>query len=92
MKLNFNSNVGASSLSLDVAVNAGPIAENYGLGWVIQTSENAISAVWHNGSNTKWYAFLQMIPEKDIAVVEATDLSRSSYEILWKTNRIDRLV
>jgi len=31
-----------------------PVLENYACGWVV----NADNTVWHNGSNTMWYAFV----------------------------------
>jgi len=34
-----------------------PVSDDYGLGWVIQDD-----TVWHNGSNTMWYALLMMDP------------------------------
>lgn len=41
----------------------------YGLGWIVQpvTDTNA-TLVWHNGSNTKWYAILVMVPERDLVM------------------------
>lgn len=38
-----------------------PVSDDYGLGWVIQNG-----TVWHNGSNTMWYALLMIDPISDI--------------------------
>lgn len=44
-----------------------PVAIDYGMGWVIQPVPGFdATLVWHNGSNTKWYTFLAMIPEHEI--------------------------
>ncbi len=51
-----------------------PVSENYGLGWVIQTAENGERLIWHNGSNTKWYAELAVFPEQEIVVAAATNV------------------
>jgi len=45
------------------------IASEYGLAWVIKPqSDTRPRLVWHNGSNTMWYAVLVMIPEHDIVL------------------------
>ncbi|MFQ6549153.1 serine hydrolase domain-containing protein [Aestuariibius sp. 2305UL40-4] len=44
-------------------------AENYGYGWVVQEMRtHGLTAVWHNGSNTMWYAVLTLIPERDLVI------------------------
>ena len=50
-----------------------PIAEDYGLGWVLQTPKDGAPVVWHNGSNTMWYAVLLLVPGKDLVVAAATN-------------------
>lgn len=49
-----------------------PISEEYGLGWVVQpVPEEGTTLIWHNGSNTLWYAVLAMVPERDLVVAIA---------------------
>ncbi len=49
-----------------------PVSEDYGYGWVIQSmAEQDATIIWHNGSNTMWYAVLAMIPEQDLVVAVA---------------------
>lgn len=60
-----------------------PISTDYGLGWVIQEAGTSETIVWHNGSNTMWYALLYLIPNKDIAVAVATNV--------YTPKRLDRL-
>lgn len=50
------------------------IANDYGLGWVVSTNENAGPIFWHNGSNTMWYAIVTAFPEKDVVVAVATNI------------------
>ena len=42
-----------------------PLLENYAYGWVIDTPQESDvdSVVWHNGSNTMWYALLAYVPD-----------------------------
>lgn len=54
-----------------------PVKENYGLGWVIQARDNAGPVVWHNGSNTMWYAVLSLMPDKNTVVAVATNVHLS---------------
>lgn len=47
-----------------------PRLKNYAYGWVVpdkngQTDERKI---WHNGSNTKWYALLVLLPDRNSVV------------------------
>ena len=51
-----------------------PGAGNYGLGWVIQPSLNMGPVVWHNGSNTMWYALIHVVPERETVVAIATNV------------------
>ncbi|MEJ6394251.1 serine hydrolase domain-containing protein [Gymnodinialimonas sp. 2305UL16-5] len=49
-----------------------PREADYGLGWGIQRSDEFdATLIWHNGSNTKWYAVLGMVPERDLVVAVA---------------------
>ncbi len=58
-------------------------AENYGLGWVIETDKDA-PYIWHNGSNSMWYAKLVILQERDLVLVAATNV--------FDAKRIDELV
>ncbi|WP_298985969.1 serine hydrolase domain-containing protein [uncultured Roseibium sp.] len=49
------------------------VAENYGLGWVIETDKEA-PYIWHNGSNSMWYAKLVILTEHDLVLVAATNV------------------
>ena len=52
-----------------------PVSADYGLGWIIlPVTGHDATLVWHNGSNTKWYSLLAIIPEHD--VVFAVSLNR----------------
>lgn len=59
------------------------VAENYGLGWVIETDKDA-PYIWHNGSNSMWYAKLVILPERSLVLVAATNV--------FDTKRIDAFV
>ncbi|MEL7213966.1 MAG: serine hydrolase domain-containing protein [Pseudomonadota bacterium] len=55
------------------------VQETFGYGWVTQFSEPLNQrVVWHNGSNTMWYAILIMVPEAGFAVAAA--INRADYE------------
>ncbi len=41
----------------------------YAFGWVDGTDPLGRRMIWHNGSNTAWYAFVGLIPEADRAIV-----------------------
>lgn len=43
------------------------VADEYGLGWVIQQYEGN-TIIWHNGSNTLWYAQLVIAPEQNLTI------------------------
>lgn len=45
------------------------VADDYGFGWVI----NAPNVVWHNGSNTLWYAVLHLDTAKGTSVAVVTN-------------------
>lgn len=41
----------------------------YGFGWIIQAiPDKDATLVWHNGSNTKWYAILVTVPDHDLVM------------------------
>lgn len=50
-----------------------PVSSDYSLGWVLQKSDTAGSLVWHNGSNTMWYAILLIAPENRLVAAVATN-------------------
>jgi CubicO group peptidase (beta-lactamase class C family) len=60
-----------------------PVSSDYGLGWVIQNSDKTGQVVWHNGSNTMWYAMLILVPDRNLVVATATNV--------FKPERIDEL-
>lgn len=45
-----------------------PIADQYGLGLIIQEMEGGDRFIWHNGSNTQWYAIMGFSPEREISI------------------------
>src|SRR6185436_14309996 len=45
---------------------------DYALGWVSQT-KNGQRVIWHNGSNTMWYAILAFNADSDKGVVLVTN-------------------
>jgi len=42
---------------------------DYAFGWVDGTDASGRRLIWHNGSNTAWYAYVGLIPEADRAFV-----------------------
>jgi len=57
-----------------------PVMNNYAYGWVVQNrdftpdqNDSEDPVVWHNGSNTMWYAVLVLLPKRDAAIVIATN-------------------
>jgi CubicO group peptidase (beta-lactamase class C family) len=49
--------------------------ENYACGWVIlQRDWAGGTTLWHNGSNTMWYIVMWLAPNKDFAVIVATNI------------------
>ena len=56
-----------------------PVAANAGLGWLIgRPGPEGGTVVWHNGSNTLWYAMLMLIPEQGVVI--ALVQNRFDYE------------
>lgn len=50
---------------------------DYGFGWKIQQlPDTDLTLVWHNGSNTRWYTMLAMVPERDIVIAIAMNTFR----------------
>jgi len=45
-----------------------PQAADYGLGLVVESLPGGERLVWHNGSNTMWYAVVGFVPERGIAL------------------------
>ncbi|WP_217358760.1 serine hydrolase [Thalassococcus sp. S3] len=55
------------------------ILESYGLGWVIQSGNETIGpTVWHNGSNTMWYALLILSPVHDLTLALTTNVYQAT--------------
>jgi CubicO group peptidase (beta-lactamase class C family) len=57
-----------------------PAMNSYAYGWVIQSRDFSADqsgveepVIWHNGSNTMWYAVLVLLPKRDAAIVIATN-------------------
>jgi D-alanyl-D-alanine carboxypeptidase len=43
-----------------------PVAGPYALGWVVTDQPDGTRVVWHNGSNSLWFAMLAMVPARDL--------------------------
>ncbi|WP_224825657.1 serine hydrolase [Cognatishimia sp. MH4019] len=55
------------------------VEDTHGYGWVTQFAEAYDQpVVWHNGSNTMWYAMLIMFPESNLSVAMAMNASKDS--------------
>jgi len=53
-----------------------PIMNDYAYGWVVQSRDFGAGeepVIWHNGSNTMWYAVLVLLPKRNAAIVIATN-------------------
>lgn len=55
-----------------------PILEDYAKGWVAWNREwggssDETNVIWHNGSNTMWYALLVLLPEKNAVIAIVTN-------------------
>jgi CubicO group peptidase (beta-lactamase class C family) len=62
-------------------VNIGSPMENYACGWVnLQRGWAGGTAWWHNGSNTMWYIVMWLAPEKNFAVIVATNIAGDDAE------------
>jgi CubicO group peptidase (beta-lactamase class C family) len=53
-------------------IHAPPASAEYAFGWVIQERSGS-RVMWHNGSNTMWYAIVAFNPAADRAVVIVTN-------------------
>lgn len=54
-----------------------PVLENYACGWVV----NEDKTVWHNGSNTMWYAFVAYQPRtRRVVAITANDPNLAACE------------
>jgi CubicO group peptidase (beta-lactamase class C family) len=70
----------------------------YALGWVVRR-EGDRRTIWHNGSNTLWYAIVAFDPEADLGVVIATNgsigaarvIDAAAAEVLKQTGKLGRL-
>jgi CubicO group peptidase (beta-lactamase class C family) len=55
-----------------------PVMDEYGHGWVVQTRDFADdgteeTVIWHNGTNTMWYAVLLIVPRRDAVIALVTN-------------------
>ena len=54
------------------------VSPGYGLGFAhFPLPGRPEAVIGHDGSNTMWYAFLLLVPERDLAIVMATNDGRS---------------
>ena len=54
-----------------------PICDNYACGWVKETLDWSDGPIlWHNGSNTLWYALLMILPAKNLVLAFTTNNSK----------------
>ena len=54
-----------------------PVTDDYAYGWVVSQSLAGQSPViWHNGSNTLWYALLLLSPEKNTVLAFVTNVGK----------------
>ncbi|KJZ18877.1 serine hydrolase domain-containing protein [Loktanella sp. S4079] len=61
-----------SDETLQLMQKAGP--GDYGLGWVVDPQHAQAPVIWHNGSNTMWYAKLWIAPEQQTVTAIATNV------------------
>lgn len=52
-----------------------PVTTTYAFGWVDEPSQPAFNerALWHTGSNLRWFALMWFVPSRDCAVFIATN-------------------
>lgn len=53
-----------------------PILNDYAYGWVVQSrdlGDGEEPVIWHNGSNTLWYAVVMLLPDRNSVIVLATN-------------------
>ena len=76
-------------LSVETSTRLHTALENrYAYGWVVNaaTYRHPYEVIWHNGSNTMWYALVAFIPEKNLVVavtVNDGDLAKAE-PAAWK--------
>ena len=59
-----------------VKLHTPPDGSNYACGWiVVKRNWSGGNALMHNGSNTMWYMVMWLAPEKNFAVVAATNIA-----------------
>ena len=67
--------------ALPKGVNAADPSESYACGWVVlQRGWAGGTALMHNGSNTMWYIVMWLAPEKNFAVIAATNIAGPNAE------------
>jgi CubicO group peptidase (beta-lactamase class C family) len=49
--------------------------KDYAFGWVVQPLPGLGTTLWHNGSNTTWYAFMRFAPDHNAAAIVAVNIS-----------------
>jgi len=58
-----------------------PDGSNYACGWVVlKRGWAGGNALMHNGSNTMWYLVMWLAPEKNFAVITATNIAGADAE------------
>lgn len=70
-------------------LHAGGLGD-YAMGWVDQTDDEGRRMIWHNGSNTAWYALVALYPELDRAFVIVSNGSIAARDAVHET--LDELV
>ena len=65
------------------------VADHYGLGWVDERAEWAGGerVIWHNGSNTMWYALIAFLPEKRLGFVAVSNGGAASEAVVSRAFR-----
>ena len=65
------------------------VGDNYALGWVDQSAEwlDGRRVVWHNGSNTMWYAVIGFQPESRVGVAVLSNGGAGSEAIVTRVFR-----
>jgi CubicO group peptidase (beta-lactamase class C family) len=67
--------------ALPSGIKASGPDDNYACGWVVYQRPWADgTALMHNGSNTMWYLVMWLAPEKDFAVIAATNIAGKGAE------------
>ena len=58
------------------AIHNPPAGADYAFGWVVQERSGS-RVIWHNGSNTMWYAIVAFNPSADRGVVIVTNAANA---------------